>query len=171
MIDTLKNVGIDVYPASVTETDEADQLERELVEARDRITLLENSQDSGDQTLIGSMRDPDELTDGRDASNDAVDDGITETGYNEKEEFEFEELVAPAAVLDPDDDHFHIDELADEAGDVGERVVRDEDKDVDEDVDEVLLALDADPPGAFFLVTSLSFASFRSVDCTFLSIL
>jgi len=54
--------------------EEANQFESDLVVARARIIELEGMLDSN-QTLIESIRDPEELTDGRAASNDAIDDG------------------------------------------------------------------------------------------------
>lgn len=52
---------------------EAEQLEADLVEARLRISQLEDT-DSDNPTRIEPVRDPDVLTDGRDASNDPTDD-------------------------------------------------------------------------------------------------
>ncbi len=55
--------------------EEARQLEAELGEARDRIDQLESARDVG-QTRIEPVRDPDALTDGRDASNDTIDEPL-----------------------------------------------------------------------------------------------
>jgi len=52
----------------------AEKLESNLEAARERIAILEASIDPG-QTRIEPVNHPDELTDGRDASNDAIDDG------------------------------------------------------------------------------------------------
>ncbi len=54
--------------------EEAEQLEAELAEARSRIEQLENA--ASHATGIQPVRDPDELTDGRNASNDATDSQI-----------------------------------------------------------------------------------------------
>jgi predicted flap endonuclease-1-like 5' DNA nuclease/predicted nucleic acid-binding Zn-ribbon protein len=56
--------------------EEAERVEQELAAARERIRDLESAQDlaRGDQTRIEAVHDPDELTDGLDASNDPVDD-------------------------------------------------------------------------------------------------
>ena len=56
--------------------EEAERVEQELAAARERIRELESTQDlaRGDQTRIEAVHDPDELTDGLDASNDPVDD-------------------------------------------------------------------------------------------------
>ncbi len=54
--------------------DEAAQLETELAAARERISQLEQAQDEEHaETRIEPVRDPDALTDGRDASNDPID--------------------------------------------------------------------------------------------------
>lgn len=52
----------------------ATELESDLEAARERIAQLEAPIDPG-QTRIEPVNHPDELTDGRDASNDAIDDG------------------------------------------------------------------------------------------------
>lgn len=52
----------------------AAELESDLEAARERIAQLEAPIDPG-QTRIEPVNHPDELTDGRDASNDAIDDG------------------------------------------------------------------------------------------------
>ena len=52
----------------------AAELESDLEAARERIAQLEAPIDPG-QTRIEAVNHPDELTDGRDASNDAIDDG------------------------------------------------------------------------------------------------
>ena len=67
--------------------EEVARLEAELNEARVRIAELEASSESG-HTRIEPVSDPDTLTDGRDASNEAIDD---------------DDLIDPA-VLEADDD-------------------------------------------------------------------
>jgi predicted flap endonuclease-1-like 5' DNA nuclease/predicted nucleic acid-binding Zn-ribbon protein len=124
--------------------EEANQLESELVAARERIVELEAQLDT-DETVIGSVCDPQELTDGRDASNDPVDDSKAEIVPNEPGENDFEELVAPEDVLDTDDDQFCVDKNEDADGtevEIEVEVVVDEDDEdeddygVDEDVDD-----------------------------------
>lgn len=67
--------------------DEATQLEADLAEAQLKIEQLEG-QINDQQTRIEPVRDPDLLTNGRDASNDDADDGDT------SEESQAEELTA-----------------------------------------------------------------------------
>ena len=64
---------------------DAERLEAELAEARDRIRALEESrdQDEQEQTRIEPVTDPDELTDGLEASNDPADDFVEEAGVDE----------------------------------------------------------------------------------------
>jgi predicted flap endonuclease-1-like 5' DNA nuclease len=69
--------------------DDAIRFELELVAARERIVELEASLETGG-TVIGSVCDPEELTDGRDASNDAVDDQYSVAGSENADEPEFE---------------------------------------------------------------------------------
>ncbi len=58
-----------------TRDEEAKAFEAELVEARERIRQLEHEQDQEHaETHIEPVRDPDTLTDGREASNDPIDD-------------------------------------------------------------------------------------------------
>ena len=73
--------------------EEAGQLETELAEARERILELERSADesAANQTRIEPVSDPEELTDGLDASNDPADDfadvfATDKTGENPVEE-------------------------------------------------------------------------------------
>jgi len=63
-----------------TRNEEAAQIEAELEQARERIRELESEQDNvpEDQTRIEPVTDPDELTDGLDASNDPADDYVGE---------------------------------------------------------------------------------------------
>ncbi len=64
--------------------EEASEFEAELVEARERIRQLEHEQDREHaETHIEPVRDPDTLTDGRDASNDPIDDAPDETDEQE----------------------------------------------------------------------------------------
>ena len=65
--------------------EDAEQLEADLATARERIAELEASLEPG-QTRIEPVRDPEELTDGRDASNDAIDDGEPDVVANDDEE-------------------------------------------------------------------------------------
>jgi predicted flap endonuclease-1-like 5' DNA nuclease/uncharacterized protein YoxC len=86
--------------------EDAEQLEADLAEARDRIAELEASAEPG-QTRIEPVHDPEELTDGRDASNDAIDNGEPDIVANDDEEVEVEEVEEAAAVdedPDPGDD-------------------------------------------------------------------
>ncbi len=57
--------------------EEAGRLEAELEEARARLAELEQNEE-GNQTRIEPVRHPDTLTDGRDASNDPLDDDTTD---------------------------------------------------------------------------------------------
>ena len=55
--------------------EEARRLEAELADAQERLSALEQAQDQDHaETRIEPVHDPDELTDGRDASNDPIDD-------------------------------------------------------------------------------------------------
>ena len=83
--------------------EDAEQLEADLAEARDRIAELEASAEPG-QTRIEPVRDPEELTDGRDASNDAIDNGEPDIVANDDEEVEVEEAAAVDEDPDPGDD-------------------------------------------------------------------
>ena len=93
--------------------EEAEQLEADLAQAHDRIAELEASVDPA-QTRIEPVRDPDSLTDGRDASNDAIDDGAPDEGeVAEDAQLDVEEVDAeePVAVTeDPDFDEDEDDE-------------------------------------------------------------
>ena len=60
-----------------TRDEEARQLEVELAEAHARIEELENDE-AQSETRIEPVHDPDELTDGRGASNDPLDSGLHE---------------------------------------------------------------------------------------------
>jgi predicted flap endonuclease-1-like 5' DNA nuclease len=77
--------------------EEAEQVERELAEARDRIQELETAQDQAEdeQTRIEAVHDPDDLTDGLDASNDPVDDMTPEPEDEDEEVEDLEENEEP----------------------------------------------------------------------------
>jgi predicted flap endonuclease-1-like 5' DNA nuclease len=77
--------------------EEAEQVERELAEARDRIQELETAQDQAEdeQTRIEAAHDPDDLTDGVDASNDPVDDMTPEPEDEDEEVEDLEENEEP----------------------------------------------------------------------------
>ena len=62
---------------------DAERLEAELATANSRIAELEATSEQ-DQTRIEPVRDPDALTDGRDACNDPIDDGDADDSINEK---------------------------------------------------------------------------------------
>jgi len=81
--------------------EEANQLESDLDEARARIIELESLQDS-EQTLIESVHHPEELTNGRDASNDAIDDGEPESV--DEDEYVVDEVEDDEEDEDEDDD-------------------------------------------------------------------
>jgi len=104
---------------------EANQLESDLAKARERVVELEALQDSN-QTLIEPVHDPEELTDGRDASNDAIDDGKPDGVTAVVPDLTVEELVSPKDVLEPDDGRFDVDEIDDDLDDD-----RDDDSDND----------------------------------------
>ena len=58
--------------------EQAERLEANLVVAEDRIRVLESAREEANQTRIEPVRDPEELTDGLDASNDPADDFFDE---------------------------------------------------------------------------------------------
>ena len=89
--------------------EDALQLETELAAANERIAELE-SESKGDRTRIEPVRDPEALTDGRDASNDSSDgaeahnDGLLEAEQPLVDEDELEvELEAEAEPADDND--------------------------------------------------------------------
>ena len=88
---------------------EAAALEADLQAANERIAELEASESAG-QTRIEPVQDPDELTDGRDASNDAMDD---ETEIEDQPDTAIEEMQvadeesADAADSDSEDDDYY----------------------------------------------------------------
>ncbi len=73
--------------------EEAEHLEQELAEARERIRELESAADlaGNDQTRIEAVHDPDELTDGLDASNDPEEEVTPEPEVEPDTEEEPEE--------------------------------------------------------------------------------
>lgn len=92
--------------------EDAEQLETDLAAAQVRIAELEAAEDSV-QTRIEPVSDPDSLTDGRDASNDPIDEDVAGAEPEEEEE---EAEVETEDKSEPDDE--------------------DEDEDDDEDDDE-----------------------------------
>ena len=83
--------------------EEAERVEQELAAARERIRELESTQDlaRGDQTRIEAVHDPDELTDGLDASNDPVDDLPAEPGAtDDDDDEEIEDLEEDQEIVD-----------------------------------------------------------------------
>ncbi len=89
--------------------EDANRLEMELNDARDRIADLEAMNEPG-QTRIEPVSDPDALTDGRDASNDALDDddmidpAVLEADPEPNTEIEEVLVAEPFADLDDSDD-------------------------------------------------------------------
>ncbi|MGB5628196.1 MAG: hypothetical protein WBM57_02425 [Woeseiaceae bacterium] len=77
--------------------EEAGHLEQELAEARERIRELESAADlaGNDQTRIEAVHDPDELTDGLDASNDPEEEVTPEPEVEPDTEEEPEEPEEP----------------------------------------------------------------------------
>jgi len=78
--------------------EEATKLEEELAESREHIRELEQNREH-EQTRIEPVRDPDALTDGRDASNDPNDDardGSEETADASKDDLQQIKGVGPA---------------------------------------------------------------------------
>jgi len=85
--------------------EEAERFEQNLADAQDRINELESAQDAAeeDQTRIEAVHDPDELTDGLDASNDPEEDSTPEPDSEpaaEEEEEEEEEIDDEEAAVD-----------------------------------------------------------------------
>ncbi len=78
---------------------EATDVEAELAEARERIRQLEHEQDQEHaETRIEPVHDPDTLTDGREASNDPLDDEppAAESSYGAKDNLKKIKGVGPA---------------------------------------------------------------------------
>ena len=137
-------------------SEEVNQLDAELAEARERIKELELLQDSN-RTIIEAVHNPEELTRGRVASNDPNDnvesDSVTrisrDLSYEElvppgdvlepdsvsriSKDLAIEELVSPEEFLEPDDDNSNIAELDDEYDDNSDYDSLDEDSDDDSD--------------------------------------
>ena len=105
--------------------EDAEQLERELAEARERIRELESAPEviAEDHTRIEAVRDSNELTDGLDASNDPAEDPEPESepepepepeqAWEEEQEFDLEaadedeieaEIESEAEAEDDDDE-------------------------------------------------------------------
>lgn len=86
--------------------EEAEQFERELAAARERIRELESAQDvaGNDQTRIEAVHDSDELTDGLDASNDPADDLTPES----EQDRDAEQETNPQADEDQDEDEIEV---------------------------------------------------------------
>jgi predicted flap endonuclease-1-like 5' DNA nuclease len=80
--------------------EDAEQLETDLAAAQVRIAELEAAEDSV-QTRIEPVSDPDSLTDGRDASNDPIDEDVAD---DEPEEEEEEAEVETEDKSEPEDD-------------------------------------------------------------------
>ena len=89
--------------------EEAEQLESELEQAHERIRELESALDGADeeQTRIEPVTDPDELTEGLDASNDSAEHYVEEllAGNDDLSE-EAESEPEPEAEEDDDDDDY-----------------------------------------------------------------
>lgn len=83
--------------------EDAEQLETDLAAAQVRIAELEAAEDSV-QTRIEPVSDPDSLTDGRDASNDPIDEDVADDEPEEEEEEEEEAEVEAEDKSEPDDE-------------------------------------------------------------------
>ncbi len=86
--------------------EDAEQLEKDLAAAQVRIDELEAAEDSV-QTRIEPVSDPDSLTDGRDASNDPIDEDVADDEPLEEEaevEVETEDKSEPDDEEDEDND-------------------------------------------------------------------
>lgn len=94
--------------------EDAEKLESDLEEARERIAELEASIEPG-QTRIEPVNDPEELTDGRDASNDAIDDGEPDLVGSEQAELEEDSIEGDSVAED-----LEHDEVEDEGEDEDE---------------------------------------------------
>lgn len=87
--------------------EDAEQLEKDLAAAQVRIDELEAAEDSV-QTRIEPVSDPDSLTDGRDASNDPIDEDVADDEPLEEEaevEVETEDKSEPDDEEDEDEDN------------------------------------------------------------------
>jgi len=112
--------------------EDAEKLESDLEEAHERIAELEASFEPG-ETRIEPVRDPEELTDGRDASNDVIDDGEPDLLDSEQAELEEDSVEEDSVEEDPEPNEV-VDE--DEEDSVEEDPEPDEVEVVDEDEDE-----------------------------------
>jgi predicted flap endonuclease-1-like 5' DNA nuclease len=95
--------------------EDAEQLEAALAAARERIADLEAAAEPS-QTRIEPVSDPDALTNGRDASNDAIDNGDVDDEADDSEEIDIEsssELEEDAVEDEDDDDDDDDDDDAD----------------------------------------------------------
>jgi len=104
--------------------EEAERFEQELAEARERIRELEGAQDlaGDDQTRIEAVHDPDELTDGLDASNDPAEDVALEPDDEASAASEFDEVFEDVGDQDEDPDEDDVvavedDEIDDDEAD------------------------------------------------------
>ena len=88
---------------------DAERLESDLEEARERISDLEASLDPG-QTRIEPVSDPEELTDGRNASNDAIDDGEPDLVDSKQAKLEEDSIEEDSVEEDPDPDEVEVED-------------------------------------------------------------
>lgn len=93
--------------------EEAEQLEADLAAAQERIHVLEAEQANATETRIEPVRDPEELTDGLDASNDPADDYVDEFVVDDEPETEAE--PEPEAQTEAQTDDGAMPEYADAA--------------------------------------------------------
>ncbi len=93
--------------------EEAEQLEADLAAAQERIHVLEAEQANATETRIEPVRDPEELTDGLDASNDPADDYVDE--FVDDDEPETEAEPEPEAQTEAQTDDGAMPEYADAA--------------------------------------------------------
>lgn len=82
--------------------EEAEQLEADLAAAQERIHVLESEQANATETRIEPVRDPEELTDGLDASNDPADDYVDEFVVDDEPETEAEPEAEREAEREPE---------------------------------------------------------------------
>jgi len=130
--------------------EEAEQVERELAEARDRIQELETAQDQAEdeQTRIEAVHDPDELTDGLDASNDPVDDMTPEPedeAQDEDEDDDDEEVEDLEENEEPEEDEQEAENLAEDEEEAEDREeIEEEEEDEEEDQEQPGSDVDAE---------------------------
>ena len=89
--------------------EDAEQLEKDLAAAEVRIAELEAAEDSV-QTRIEPVSNPDTLTDGRDASNDPIDEDVADDETEEEEAVEVEAEDESEPDNDEEDDEYQINE-------------------------------------------------------------